>query len=86
MAKGQDTNTVHSALEYVISRAFLEGKVGSIALTLPMSDIMDQHEGPKFQNEALGNVLKISITTEWVEGGEDDFEASSFDDEEILDD
>lgn len=83
--KGMDTNNVHSALEYTISRAFLEGKLGTVILNLPMADIMDQLEGPRFQNAALGNVLKITITTEWSEGGDEDFE-TDFEDEEVLDD
>ncbi len=84
--KGMDTNSCHAALEYAISRAFLQGKMGTIVLTLPMSDIMDQYEGPTFENEALGNVLKITVTTEWSEGGNEDDIESDFEDEEILDD
>lgn len=72
---GQDTSAAHSALEYIISKAMLEGKTGKTTLQIPMTDLFNQYEGPKFVSEAASLVLKLEINTSWSEGDpEGDFD------------
>ena len=65
---GQITSGAHSALEYIISKALLEGKVGRTTLEIPMTDIFTEYEGPKFSPESAALVLKLVIDSSWSTG------------------
>jgi hypothetical protein len=65
---GQDTSAAHSALQYIISKAMLEGKTGKTTLEIPMTDMYNEFEGPRFTNEATALVLKLEIVTSWNMG------------------
>ena len=68
---GQDTSAIHSALQYMISRALLQGKIGKTVLELPIIDMINRYEGPQLETDALDLVLRITINTEWAEGDPD---------------
>jgi len=68
---GQISSSVHSALEYIISKAMLEGKVGETTLEIPMTDMISAYEGPRFKAESASLVLKLQIKTSWSEGSPD---------------
>ena len=68
---GQITSSAHSALQYIISKAMLEGKIGTTTIEIPMTDLYTAHEGPAFNPEASGLVLRLKITTTWEQGDED---------------
>ncbi len=54
----------HSMLEYAISRAALEGNVGSTTIHIPLTDITDA-EGPQYTDDAADTMLKVTIITSW---------------------
>jgi hypothetical protein len=69
--KGQDTSAAHSALQYIISKALLEGKIGQTILEIPMIDLFTEFEGPKFVPESAALVLRLEINTSWTSGSPD---------------
>ncbi len=62
---GEHSSTAHSVLDYLISRAVLEGKVGESTLQVPLSDFVTEFEGPKFSDDVDGLVLRVKIITSW---------------------
>lgn len=54
----------HALLNYLISRASLEGNVGTVSIHIPLMEITDS-EGPAFTDDAINTVLKITVTTAW---------------------
>lgn len=65
---GQDTSAAHSALQYIISKAMLEGKTGKTTLQIPMTDLFSTYEGPRFVAESASLVLKLEIVSSWEQG------------------
>ena len=57
----------HSLLQYLISRAILEGKVGEASINIPFVEIAHPYEGIKITEDALDLVVKVRISTEWTE-------------------
>ena len=78
--KYQEGSTAHGVLEYLISRAMLQGKTGTSTVTVRMTDYEDLLEGPQFTEDAEDLVLKITMTTEW-----DGYDPTK-DDVDIIDD
>lgn len=56
-------------LEYAISRAALEGSVGNTSIHIPLTDITDA-EGPTYTDDAVDTMLKVTITTTWVDAND----------------
>lgn len=65
---GQASSTAHSTLQYMISRALLQGKTGKTVLEIPMTDLMTKYEGPSLEPGAQDLVLRVTINTEWSDG------------------
>lgn len=68
---GTTPSQVHGTLEYVVSRALLEGKTGDTTVYVAMVDFETPHEEPLFgrgraRENADDLVLKVTISTEWV--------------------
>jgi hypothetical protein len=57
---------LHSLLHYALTRAALEGKVGSSVIHVALPELTDA-EGPVFTEDADEVMLKVTITTEWVD-------------------
>jgi hypothetical protein len=62
---GEQSSTAHGVLDYLISRAVLEGKTGASTLSIPLSDFVQEFEGPKFSDDVDGLVLQVKIITSW---------------------
>ena len=82
--QSQTASKIHSVLHYIVTKAAMTGDVGNTVLSLPLLDLMDPFEGPKFTQDATGTVLKIEIKTSWDEGEDEDLsvEFDDFMDEE----
>lgn len=80
--KLKSSHDAHSALEYVLSVASLEGKIGHTTLHIPLIELLDGAEGLGATDEAQDLVLKIRIETSWEEAPleEHEFEANFIDD------
>lgn len=82
---GQDASAAHSVLQYMISRALLQGKIGKTVVEIPMIDMTNKYEGPQVEMEALDLVLKVTINTEWSDGDpEGGLETDVLDDDEEI--
>jgi hypothetical protein len=57
--------TLHAAIEYIITKAVLEGKTGDTIIHVPLTDFAQSEEGPKFTEDAAELVLRIDLTTSW---------------------
>lgn len=80
MAAYRASLNAHSALDLLISRAILEGRVGTLKIRVPLDDYAEPHEGPKFTDDASGIAIEIEINTRWAETSDEEIEA----DEELL--
>jgi hypothetical protein len=59
----------HSVLNYLITRAVLQGKTGTSELSIPLHDLVDPAEGIEITE--IGDLcLKITISTDWDSGDE----------------
>lgn len=63
---GTTPSQVHGTLEYVVSRALLEGKTGDTTVYVAMVDFETPGEEQMFTEDAEDLVLKITISTDWV--------------------
>jgi hypothetical protein len=54
-----------------MSRASLEGKTGTSVINIPLAELTDA-EGPIFTEDADDMMLKVTITTEWVDADDVD--------------
>ena len=73
---GQDNSNVHAALQYLISKAIMQGKLGKSTMYIPLTDFMQSFEGLQFEPEASDLILKINMSTEWA--NEDDILSEEF--------
>lgn len=71
--KRQNLSSVpHSVLNYIITRAMIQGKTGATEIMLPLDQMIQETEGAKYYPDASDLVLKVTITTEWVAGNQAD--------------
>lgn len=63
-------DVIHSALEYIISRAILEGKIGESVISIPLTNFETPHESFKFTDDAQDLALKLTIQTDWISAEE----------------
>jgi hypothetical protein len=71
MTPGKHTSDAHTVLEYLITRALLQGKLGTSSVQIPMTDMFNKYEGLDFSEESAALVLNVSITTTWDESSGD---------------
>lgn len=69
--RGRASSAAHSVLQYVITRALLEGKTCSTRVKVPMTDIVDEYEDIQVAPEGEDVVLVVDIATSWDTGVED---------------
>lgn len=63
---GKFASDAHTVLQYLISKAMLEGRLGQSVAIIPMTDMVSPYEGPIVPPDILDLVLKINISTEWI--------------------
>lgn len=81
MGNSQSANNIHGVLDYAVSRALLEGKVGKVSISVPLSDLVNIGEGLRANEEGEGVVLKVDIQTSF-DTGHEELETEFEDDEE----
>jgi hypothetical protein len=62
--------SIHAVLNYIITRAVMNGKVGITEVKLPLIELSDSEANFKFDKSVADLALKVTIKTEWVEGNE----------------
>ena len=78
------SSSAHSVMQYMISRAVLENKVGETVIKIPLVELAADHNDKCKVDDPSGIVLAITINTAWDEGSDEDLEIS-MDDEELQD-
>lgn len=81
---GSTAHAAHSVLEYMISRATLEGKIGTTSITLLLEDLLSDVEGPRVSEEGEGIGLKVTVSTEWTEAATEEELVTDLEDTEEL--
>lgn len=71
MQRSQSASNVYAVLDYIISKALLEGHVGSTWVSIPLEDLVNIGENVKFAEAGEGLVLKVEIKTSWDIGTEE---------------
>jgi len=67
MAANEASSSAHAVLNYMISRAQLQGKTGTSIVSIPMSDMESVFsEGPKLSDDGRDVVLNVTIITKWA--------------------
>lgn len=80
-------SVIHSTVEYLVSRAILEGKIGSSSICIPLADFQTPHEELEFSEDAHEIILKLNISTEWTSADEiDELLETNLNEEEGSDD
>lgn len=77
MAAYKASLNAHAALDLLISRAILEGKTGTLRMSVPLTDYAEHYEGPKFDEDAKNIAVEIELTTRWTEPSEFEYEADA---------
>ena len=77
MAAYKASLNAHAALDLLISRAILEGKTGTLRMSVPLTDYEDHYEGPKFDDDASNIAIEVELTTRWTEPSEFEYEADA---------
>ncbi len=84
VANSNSASNIHGLLDYAVSCALLDSKVGRVSISVPMCDLVNYGEGPRISKEGQDIVLKVEIITSYDIGTEEietDFEP---DDEDPL--
>jgi hypothetical protein len=68
---GKASSAAHSVLQYVITKALLEGKTYSTNVKIPITDIVDEYEEIDIAPDAKDLVLVVNISSEWSSGNSD---------------
>jgi membrane carboxypeptidase/penicillin-binding protein PbpC len=63
--KGKAESDAHVVLNFIISKAVLEGKIGHSTLTIPLAELVDPDEGFDLDEKIQDYALKIRIETSW---------------------
>lgn len=82
MARGQAASNAHAVLDYLMSKALLQGETMRTRLQIPLVDLQDEFEGIELSDELLETVLEISITTKFDAGTEELLESESDEEED----
>lgn len=82
--KGKAEADAHVVLNYIISKAVLEGKIGHSTIVIPLQDLIDEDEGMSLDSSIQDYALKIRIETSWDSAPleEHEFESQFSEDEE----
>ena len=62
-----NASTAHELLNIIVNKAMHTGKTGAMNISIPYSDLTDHPDQPYNDID-----LKITISTEWTEKGEND--------------
>jgi hypothetical protein len=76
------SNSAHSVLQYMITRAVLENKVGETIIKIPLRELIEDHGGRSKISDPAGIVLEINVSTSWNEGNDDDLEITMEDEDD----
>lgn len=68
-------------MDYAISRALLEGRIGKMHLKIPLADLVNYGESVRASAEGEDVVLRIDIETSW-DVGQEEFESEFTETEE----
>lgn len=87
LVNGQEA--IHAVLDYVVSKALLQGKVGQSQVYVQLTDLIKYGDIPNELKSNPNFVLKVLVKTEWVtqeefSGVTDEFEGVE-DEEDGLD-
>lgn len=63
--KGKAEADAHVVLNYIISKAVLEGKIGHSTIVIPLQELIDEDEGFSLDPSIQDYALKIKIETSW---------------------
>lgn len=71
MARSRSASNVHAVLDYVVSKALLEGRIGRSTVSVPLVDLVNEGEGHRLSADGDDLVLKVEIKTSWDIGTEE---------------
>lgn len=63
--KGKAEADIHVVLNYIISKAVLEGKIGHSTIVVPLAELIDEDEGYSLDPSIQDYALKVRIETSW---------------------
>lgn len=70
MNRSPSASDIFAVLDYLISKALLEGRIGKTAVSVPLVDLINEGEGVKFAEAGDGLILKVEMKTSWDTGTE----------------
>ena len=82
--KGRAEADIHVVLNYIVSKAVLEGKVGHSTITVPLTELIAGYEGYELDEKIQDYALTVRIETMWDEAPlePEDFDSQFSEEEE----